>query len=121
MLEVQLSRTAYNGPGKPGLATIRVGTVRLDQNGVPELDRVTAVRHAVVRNGRSVKLFIPVAATPVTVSVGDDDVLDPDRLAAARRPAGLLVPAGPAGRRPPLSEPAGRRRGAGGRVYRPAP
>ena len=70
MLEVQLSRTAYNGPGQPGLATIRVGTVRLDQNGVPELDRVTAVRHAVVRNGRSVKLFIPVAATPVTVSVG---------------------------------------------------
>jgi hypothetical protein len=69
VLEVQLSRTAYNGPGRPGPATIRVGTVRLDRNGVPELDRVTAVRHAVVRNGRSVKLFIPVAATPVTVSV----------------------------------------------------
>jgi hypothetical protein len=69
VLEVQLSRTAYNGPGKPGLATVRVGTVRLDDKGVPGLGRVTAIRHAVVRNGSSVKLFIPVAATPVTVSV----------------------------------------------------
>jgi hypothetical protein len=69
VVEIQLSRTAYNGPGAPGRATIRVGTVRLDPKGVPELARVTAVRHALVRNGRLVKVFVPVAATPVTVSV----------------------------------------------------
>jgi hypothetical protein len=69
VLGIELSRTAYTGPGKPARATIRVGTVKLDSNGVPELDRVTSVRHVTVRNGHRTKVRIPVRSTPVTVSV----------------------------------------------------
>ena len=57
------------GPGKPALATIRVGTVKLDSNGVPELDRVLEVRHALVRNGKRTVVRTHVASTPVTVTV----------------------------------------------------
>src|SRR5262249_11175250 len=69
VLTIHLSRTAYTGPGKPGRATIRVGTVRLDQNGVPELKDTLAVRHILVPNGSARIVRIPVAATPVTVHV----------------------------------------------------
>jgi hypothetical protein len=69
VLKIELSRTAYNGPGRPGRATIQIGTVKLDSNGDPELDRVVSVTHAIVPNGREKTIFVPVASTPVTVSI----------------------------------------------------
>ncbi len=75
VLTIHLSRTAYNGTGPPGKATIRVGTVRLDANGNPVLGRVLTVRRRLVPNGKLTVVRIPVAATPVTVEIGDDDVL----------------------------------------------
>jgi hypothetical protein len=69
VLTIHLSRTAYNGTGPPGRATIRVGTVRLDRNGNPVLDRTLTVLHHLVPNGKLTVVRIPVAATPVTVSV----------------------------------------------------
>ncbi len=69
IVKIQLSRTAYTGPGPPAPATIRVGTVKLDSNGVPQLGRVTSVTHAIVRNGQRTTVRVHVDATPVTVSV----------------------------------------------------
>jgi hypothetical protein len=66
---VSLSRTAYRGPGKPAVATIRTGTVRLDSNGVPQLDKIKSVAHAVVRNGHRTVVRVHVDSTPVTVVV----------------------------------------------------
>ena len=81
----------------------------------------TAVRAPVVRNGEERQARHPRRRDAGDGLGGRDDVLDPDRFAAARRAAGVLVPAGPR-RAPPAAERAGRaRRGAGGRVYRPAP
>jgi hypothetical protein len=68
-LHVSLSRTAFNSPGPPAKATIRVGTVRLDPNGEPELDHVLTVRHALVHNGELTKVVVPVAETPFMVTV----------------------------------------------------
>ena len=68
-LVVSLSRTSYNSPGPPAKATIRVGTVKLDPNGEPELDRVLIVRHALVHNGKLTKVPVPIAATPFMVTV----------------------------------------------------
>ena len=65
----RLSRTGYTGAGPAGQATVRVGTVKLDASGAPELGRVVAVRHALVRNGQLTKVRVPVARTPLTVSV----------------------------------------------------
>src|SRR5262249_4908529 len=50
-LKIDLSRTAFTGKGPPGRATIRVGTVRVDDEGAPVFGRTLAVRHAVVPNG----------------------------------------------------------------------
>jgi hypothetical protein len=69
VLTIHLSRTAFNGAGSPGKATIRVGTVRLDENGTPQLDRVLTVRHRLVPNGKLTIVRIPVASTPVTAVV----------------------------------------------------
>lgn len=69
VLTIHLSRTAYNGAGPPGRATIRVGTVRLDRNGNPVLDHVLTVRHRLVPNGKLTVIRIQVAATPVTAVV----------------------------------------------------
>ncbi len=68
-LVVVLSRTGYTGPGKAVIATIRAGTVKLDSNGIPELDKVIAVEHALVRNGKRTVVRMHVASTPVTVTV----------------------------------------------------
>ncbi len=68
-LLVSLSRTAFNSPGPPAKATIRVGTVKLDPNGEPELDHVFTVRHTLVHNGQLTKVSVPVAATPFMVTV----------------------------------------------------
>jgi hypothetical protein len=89
VLTVQLSRTAWKGPGPPGQATIQVGTVRLDQNGVPQLKRVLAVRHLVVPNGERRVVHIPVVATPVTVSVVVSPTISPpgDTRKLAAQPA----------------------------------
>jgi hypothetical protein len=69
VLTIHLSRTAYNGAGAPGRATIRVGTVRLDRNGNPQLARTLTVVHHLVPNGKLTIVRIPVAATPVTAVV----------------------------------------------------
>ncbi len=69
VLTIHLSRTAFNGTGPPGKATIRVGTVRLDRNGNPVLGRVLTVRHSLVPNGKLTVIRIPVAATPVTALI----------------------------------------------------
>jgi hypothetical protein len=69
VLDVHLSRTGYRGDAPPGRATIRVGTVKLDQNGVPTIDRVLALRRAVIRNGSELVRSIPVSSSPVTVAV----------------------------------------------------
>jgi hypothetical protein len=85
-VRISLSRTAYTGPGKPALATIRVGTVKLDRNGLAELDRVTATTHAVVRNGHDTVVRVHVDSTPVTVSVAMPvfSTADDSRLLAAQ-------------------------------------
>ena len=83
------------------LATIRVGTVKLDSNGVPELDRVIEVRHALVRNGKRTVVRMHVASTPVTVTVTMPTFstpTDPRLLAAQPK---LHVRAGPALAREP--------------------
>ena len=69
VLRIQLSRTAYNGPGLPGEATVTVGTVRLDANGDAELGRRLAVRHALLHNGQLTTVSVHVDATPVRVVV----------------------------------------------------
>jgi hypothetical protein len=84
-LRITLSRTGYRGDTPSGRATIRVGTVRLDEDGVPEIGTQVAVRHAVVPNGGSVVVRVHVAATPVTVSVAMTTFTvpgDPRQLAA---------------------------------------
>ena len=52
-VEVDLSRTAFTGPGPPGRATIRVGTVKLDDEGVP--DARPGARRARMRSCRNGK------------------------------------------------------------------
>ena len=69
ILRIDISRTAYNGTGPPGKAKIEVGTVRIDSNGHPQIERLTAQRTARVPDGKEVTLRVPVAATPVTVQV----------------------------------------------------
>jgi hypothetical protein len=68
-LKIHLSRAAYNGDAPPGRATIRVGTVKLNAEDAPVLDRVLAVRHAAVRNGKLAVVSVHVPSTPVTVTV----------------------------------------------------
>jgi hypothetical protein len=48
---------------------VKVGEVKLDRGGAPELGRLVAVRRALVRNGRLTKVRVPVARTPLAVSV----------------------------------------------------
>ena len=92
---VVLSRTGYRGPGKPALATIRIGTVKLDSNGVAGArpgDRGPArARSERQADGR---------ADACRVDAGDRDRHDADlqhadRPAAARRAAEFHVRAGP--------------------------
>jgi hypothetical protein len=96
-LVIDLSRTAYRGAGPPGHATIRVGTVRLDQNGTPQLDTVLAVRHAVVRNGKEVTTRIPVTSTPVEVQItfpkSSTFNVPPDPRILAAQPGFRFIPA----------------------------
>ncbi len=68
-LVIDLARTAYRGNTAPGRATIRLGTVRLDESGVPVIAKLLAVRQAVVPNGGRVIVRVHVEATPVTVSI----------------------------------------------------
>ena len=65
-----LSRTGFNGDVPPGVARVRVGTVRiLPKGGGPALDRVYLLRRTLVRNGSEQRLEIPVARTPVRVEL----------------------------------------------------
>jgi hypothetical protein len=68
-LEVTLARTGYNGDAPPGRAVIRVGEVRINSDLRSELGRMDVVRRAVVENGSSQTLRIPVAETPVRVEI----------------------------------------------------
>jgi hypothetical protein len=69
VVTIDLSRTAYNGPGPTGRATIRIGTVKLDSNNDAELGRVLGIQHAVVRNGHETTISVRVASTPVFLSI----------------------------------------------------
>jgi hypothetical protein len=68
-LEVTLSRTAFNGPGKGGNAKVAVSTVKIDPaEGGPAQGRIYAVKRKVVPNGGQVTLRFPVT-TPVRAEV----------------------------------------------------
>ncbi len=69
VLRIDLSRTAYNGPGPPAHATIEIGAVRLDRNQDASLGRLTTVLHATVRNGKPTTVLVHVRSTPVFVSI----------------------------------------------------
>jgi hypothetical protein len=69
-LVVTLSRTAFNGAAPPGRARIVVGNVRIDPAlGGPAMGRITTRRSAVVRNGTSQEIRLPVERTPVRVEL----------------------------------------------------
>ncbi len=89
-LEVTLSRTGFNGDAPPGRAHLRVGTVRIDRNqGVPVIGRVLLERRAVIRNGTSQTLKIPVERTPVRVELSISPTFQAS--AADRRELGAQV------------------------------
>jgi hypothetical protein len=89
-LEVTLSRTGFNGPAPAGRARLVVGTVRIDPDqGVPVLDRVVLRRRALVRNGTSQTLKIPVERTPVRVELSISPTFQAS--AADRRELGAQV------------------------------
>jgi hypothetical protein len=68
-LLVDVRRTGYTGPGPAGHVTIRVGTVKLDDNGIPGIGRTIATRRLVIHNGEDRPVRVPVASTPVRVVV----------------------------------------------------
>jgi hypothetical protein len=87
-LKIDLSRTAYTGSGAPGRATIRVGTVKLSDEGTPVFGRMIAVRRATVANGKRTVVRIHVPASPVTVQVNMTTFsAPPDTRALAAQPA----------------------------------
>jgi hypothetical protein len=89
-LEVTLSRTGFNGSAPPGRAQLVVGTVKIDPDqGVPVIDRVLVRRHALVRNGTSQTLRIPVERTPVRVELSISPTFQAS--AADRRELGAQV------------------------------
>jgi hypothetical protein len=67
-LRVTLSRTGFQGGAPPGVAELRAGPVELVES-QPGLKRVTARARAVVRNGRSTVVELPVRSTPVRVEL----------------------------------------------------
>jgi hypothetical protein len=67
-LRVTLARTGFKGGAPPGVAELRVGPVKLVES-QPGLTGVTAREKAIVRNGRSTTVSIPVASTPVRVEI----------------------------------------------------
>jgi hypothetical protein len=90
---IHLSRAAYNGDVPPGRATIRVGTVKLSSGDVPVLDRVLAVRHAVIPNGKLTVVSVHVPSTPVTVKVDMSTFkAPPDTRLLAAQPGFEFVP-----------------------------
>jgi hypothetical protein len=87
-LVVNLRRTGYKGDAPPGNAVIRVGTIKLkDQE--PVIDKVIAVRRAVVENGGEVEVRIPVTATPVQAVVDISPTFQPSP--TDTRPLGAQV------------------------------
>jgi hypothetical protein len=77
MLLVDVRRTGYTGPGEPGHVTIRVGTVKLDDNGIPGIGRTIATRRLVIHNGEDRPVRIPVSSTPVRVVVDTTPTFHP--------------------------------------------
>jgi len=89
VLRIDLSRTAYNGTGPAGRATIIVGTVKLF-TGEPVIGRQTARLTRSVPDGREVSVELHVAATPVAVAItiaSDTLIKDP----SDPRPLGAQV------------------------------
>jgi hypothetical protein len=92
-LRIDLSRTAFNSPGPPGRATIRVGTVKLGSEDVPAFGHVVAVRRAVVLNGKRTTVRVHVASTPVMVQVSMTTFkAPPDTRLLAAQPAFSFTP-----------------------------
>jgi hypothetical protein len=69
VIEVDLSRTGYNGDAPPARVVVRLGTVSIDPNGPPRLGRVLTREFVVVPNDQGKKLRLPVARTPFHVDV----------------------------------------------------
>jgi hypothetical protein len=63
-LVVSLERTGYHGDAPPGRALLTTGTVKL-VNQQAKLDQITDQRRAIVENGSSQQIRIPVERTPV--------------------------------------------------------
>ncbi len=71
IVEVDLSRTGYNGDAAPAHAVVRVGTVRIDpRQHQPRIGRLLAERRVLVRNNEARKVRVRVGQTPVQVEVG---------------------------------------------------
>jgi hypothetical protein len=69
-LVVTLSRTGYNGDAPAGHARLAVGTVRINRKtGSPAVGTVYDRRTALVENGKSTEIRVPVARTPVRVVI----------------------------------------------------
>ena len=66
---VTLSRAGYNGNARIGNATVKVGSIRIDENQQSVLAKTLVVRHAKVRNGRTIVLRIHIPTSPARVEV----------------------------------------------------
>ena len=78
-LLVTLGRQGYGGNAPAARTTLKVGTVKVDRNGNPELGRVEDTLHVIVRNATQQVVRIPVSRTPVRVEVRvpDGDLIPP--------------------------------------------
>jgi hypothetical protein len=74
---VDVHRTGFTGPGQPGHVTVRVGTVKLDDNGIPGIGRTLTTRRFLIHNGEDHPIRIPVASTPLRVRVDTTPTFQP--------------------------------------------
>jgi hypothetical protein len=79
-LTVDLRRTGFNGVAPFGHATILAGTVKLNDEQLPVLKHVFAVRHALVKNGPGSEVKVKIPATGpvrVVVTIPDSETFSP--------------------------------------------
>ncbi|MER3409134.1 MAG: hypothetical protein C4306_03305 [Thermoleophilia bacterium] len=66
---VDVSRAAWRGPDKPGLVTVRLGTLVKGEDKQPHLGQVTAARRFVIHSGSFRQLVLPTPRPPFRVEV----------------------------------------------------
>lgn len=78
-LVVTVGRSGYGGNAPAAQTTLRVGAVKIDRNGNPELGRIERTVHVTVHNAAQQVVRIPLTQTPVRVevSVPDADLIPP--------------------------------------------